>query len=114
MIKTNITDIVHQITKVLKEERLRQDIRISELSELSGVSKITIYHYEENINMIDLSVLIRVAYVLNLNMSTLFPATIIQKDPVAKQFDGITQSLSKKSINILLKIVKNMVDFYQS
>lgn len=104
-----VTDIIHQITKTLKEERYRQNISISKLSMLSGVNVNVIYQYEKKQkHEIELSTLLRIAYALKLDMSILFPYTI-KEDPVAKQFDSIIQGLSKESINALLNIAKTEI-----
>lgn len=112
MIKTNTTNIINQITKALKEERFRQNMSVAELSKLSGAKYGSIWHYEnDRTEQITLPTLVRVAYVLKLDMSALFLCTKQKKVFIAQQFDTITQGLSKKSINMILEMTKDMADF---
>ncbi len=109
----NTTNIIHQITEKLKEERLRQGMNMTTLSNIAGVNLHMISHYENGSRIINLPTLMKVAYALNLNMSILFPKDVVnqKKDPVAEQFDSITQGLSKKAINNILEMTKNFLQY---
>lgn len=108
-----VTDIIHHITEKLKEERLRQGMNMTTLSIIAGVNLNVISHYENGSRIINLPTLMKVAYALNLNMSILFSKDVVnqKKDPVAEQFDNITQGLSKKAINSILEMTKTFLQY---
>lgn len=102
------------IVKKLKEERLRQNISVSNLSKLSHVSESIIYRYERgvNSNSIDLQVLIKIVLALKLDIAKVISINDIAKEETAGEtFSYIVRGQSKKHIKFLLEIIKNMIYF---
>ncbi len=103
---------LENIAKRLKEERLRQNISVSNLSKLSHVSESTIYRYEKGVNSIDLQVLIKIVPVLKLDIAKVICINDSEKEETAGEtFSYIVRGQSKKHINFLLEIIKNMIYF---
>lgn len=100
------------IGKRLKEERLRQNISVSNLSKLSHVSESTIYRYERGGNSIELQVLIKIVPALKLDIAKVISINDIAKEETAGEtFSYIVRGQSKKHIKFLLEIIKNMIYF---
>lgn len=105
---------LENIAKRLKEERLRQNMSVSNLSKLSHVSESTIYRYERGVNSIELQILIKVVPALKLDIAKVISinaSTKEETETAGETFSYIVRGQSKKNIKFLLEIIKNMIYF---
>ena len=98
-----------KIGQQLKEERIKQNMSIKQLSLLSGVRYVVICRYEDGIRDINFEALIKITFVLQIKISDLFPYDK-PYDYACEQFEYLVQSLNIKSIYFILNIVAAMVE----
>lgn len=98
-----------KIGRQLKEERIKQNISIKQLSLLSGVRYVEIYRYEEGIREINIESLIKITFVLQIKTSDLFPYNQ-SYDYACEQFEYLVKNLNIKSIHFILNIVAAIVE----
>lgn len=103
------------IARKLRKERCRQDMDVSTLSSLSGVSDSVIYRYERGANQISLQVLIKIASALKLDIAKVIPINTSQKEEtVGEKFSYIVRGQSKESIDFILEVIANMIGFCET
>lgn len=94
----------------LKEERIKQNMSTKQLSLLSGVHCITIHGYETGEADITLKALIRIVFVLEMDINKLFPY-VKPYDEVCERFEYLVHNLNRRSINFILNMVVAMVSY---
>ncbi len=99
-----------KIGQQLKEERIKQNMSIKQLSLLSGVNCITIHGYETGQADITLKALIRIAFVLEIDINELFPY-VKPYDEASEHFEYLVRNLDIRSINFMLNMVVAMVSY---
>jgi len=99
-----------RISKLLKKERIRQHMTISRLSLLSGVSATEIRRYEKCYINLSLETLIRVVFVLEIDINQLFPNAYLQ-DYACKRFEQLVKNLDIKKVNFILNTVTGIVQY---
>ena len=109
-----LADFLKEIARRLKEERLRQDMDVATLSELSGINNSIIYRYEKGTNQVSLQVLIKIALALKLDIAKVIPINTSQKEEtVGEKFSYIVRNQSRESVDMILEVIANMIDFCQ-
>ena len=84
------------IAKKLREERCRQDMDVSTLSSLAGVSDSVIYRYERGSNQISLQVFIKIALALKLDIAKVISINTSQKEEtVGEKFSYMVRNQSR-------------------
>ena len=107
-----LEDLLMEIGRRLKEERIKKGYSVSELSQLSGVAATIIYRIESSINTVGLRSLLRLMWSLNVS-----PAQLIPFDEYAhsKTFGDVieemTSNLSPKQKQYLLKVIITDIGF---
>lgn len=99
-----------KIGQQLKEERIKQNISIKQLSLLSGVNGITIHGYEAGQVDITLKVLIRIVFVLEIDINEIFPY-VKPYDEICERFEYLVKNLDIRSIHFILNMVVAMVHY---
>ncbi len=103
------------IAKKLREERCRQDMDVSTLSSLAGVSDSVIYRYERGSNQISLQVFIKIALALNLDIAKVISINTSQKEEtVGEKFSYMVRNQSRESVDFILDIIANMIGFCEA
>lgn len=103
------------IAKKLRGERCRQDMDVSTLSSLAGVSDSVIYRYERGSNQISLQVLIKIALALNLDIAKVISINTSQKEEtVGEKFSYMVRNQSRESVDFILDIIANMIGFCEA
>lgn len=99
-----------KIGQQLKEERIKQNMSIKQLSFLSGVNCITIHGYETGQTDITLKALMRIVFVLEIDINKLFP---YEKpyDEASERFEYLVRNLDIRSINLVLNMAVAMVSY---
>lgn len=102
------------IARKLREERCRQDMEVSMLSSLAGVSESVIYRYERGANQISFAVFIKVALALKLDIAKVISINISQQEEkVGEKFSYMVRNQSRESVDMILEVIANMIDFCQ-
>lgn len=102
------------IARKLREERCRQDMGVSTLSSLAGVSEGVIYRYEKGTNQISFPVFIKIALALKLDISKVISININQQEEkVGEKFSYMVRNQSRESVDMILEVIANMIDFCQ-
>ncbi len=110
-----LADFLKEIARRLKEERLRQDMDVATLSELSSINNSIIYRYEKGTNQVSLQVLIKIASALKLDIAKMIPINTSQKEEtVGEKFSYIVRGQSKESIEVILKAIENVIGFCEA
>ncbi len=99
-----------KIGQQLKEERIKQGMSIKQLGLISGVRYVVICRYEEGIREINIESLIRIAFVLQIKISDLFPYKK-PDDYACERFEYLVQNQDTKLINFILNMVAAMVGY---
>lgn len=99
-----------KIGQQLKEERIKQGISIKQLALISGVRYIVICRYEDGIREINFEALIKIAFVLQIKISDLFPYDK-PYDYACEQFEYLVHNQDTKLINFILNMVAAMVGY---
>ncbi len=103
------------IAKKLREERCRQDMDVSTLSSLAGVSDSVIYRYERGSNQISLQVFIKIALALKLDIAKVISINTSQKEEtVGEKFSYMVRNQSRESVDFILDIIANMIGFCEA
>lgn len=105
------TDLVKRVPKILKDERCRQNMSVSDLSTLSHVSKNVIYRYERDFNKISLQVVVKIVSALNLDITKVIPITP-KEETIEEKFSTMVQNQSCESVDYILNIIAKIIDFY--
>lgn len=110
-----LEDLLMEIGRRLKEERIKKGYSVSELSQLSGVAATIIYRIESSTNPVGLRSLLRLMWSLNVS-----PAQLIPFDEYAhsKTFGDVieemTSNLSPKQKQYLLKVIMTDIGFFNA
>lgn len=100
------------IARKLREERCRQDMDVSTLSSLSGVSDSVIYRYERGSNNISLQVFVKIALALKLDIAKVISINISQKEEkIGEKFSYMVQNQSRESVDFILEVITNIINF---
>ena len=103
------------IAKKLREERCRQDMDVSTLSALAGVSDSVIYRYERGATQISLQVFIKIALALNLDIAKVISINTSQKEEtVGEKFSYMVRNQSRESVDFILEVIANMIGFCET
>jgi len=106
------------IAKRLKEERCRQDMDVSTLASLSGVSTSAIYRYEKGTKPVSLPVLVKVSHVLGLDIAKVIsinnqPIDNQQREETAgEKFSHIVRNQPPEFVCFILDTIEKMLRLF--
>lgn len=107
-----LEELLLEIGRRIKEERIKKGYTVSELSNLSGVAATIIYRIESLTNPVGLRSLLKLMWCLNVSPEQLIP---FEEYMHAKTFgdviEDLTRDLSPTQKNYLLKIIKTDIGF---
>lgn len=107
-----LEDLLTEIGRRLKEERIKKGFSVSELSQVSGVAATIIYRIESSINPVGLRSLLKLMWSLNVSPDQLIP---FDEYAHSKNFGDVIEemccNLSPMQKQYLLKIIKTDIGF---
>lgn len=108
-----INKIIVKLGNIIREERVRQNLTLSELSRMSNISTGTLQKIENGVTNITFTNLIKIVYTLHLYPDEIIPINYISQNDQAEYFKRLTKGMSDEQLGSVFDMIKTMVDYIE-